>query len=360
MLNQKRLDKVFSFLHEQKVDQMLVCDKVAIFYLTNKWFHPGERFLGLLLKKNETPILYLNELFRIDEDLGVKVVSITDTTNISEVLKRDVDSTKCLGVDKELRAKFLLPFLHEHIATDFINSSFAVDEARALKDEYEIELMIQSSKINDLAMGQFKALIHPGVTEEEVASKCLGIYKSLGAEAYSFEPIVAFGINSADPHHEPDSTVLKEGDTVLFDVGCKYKNYCSDMTRTFFYKKELTSEEKKVYNLVKDANEKSEEICKPGVVFADIDRTARDIITKGGYGKDFTHRLGHFIGIEDHDFGDVSMANLSKTKPGNIFSIEPGIYNKDVLGVRIEDLVLITEDSHIVLNTYPKDIEVIE
>ena len=71
MLNQKRLDKVFSFLHEQKLDQMLVCDKVAIFYLTNKWFHPGERFLGLLLKKNETPILYLNELFRIDEDLGV-------------------------------------------------------------------------------------------------------------------------------------------------------------------------------------------------------------------------------------------------------------------------------------------------
>lgn len=360
MLNKERLNKVFSFLQNQNLEQMLVSDPIAIFYLVGKWFYPGERFLGLLLKKNETPILYLNELFRTEEELGIQVISITDTTDISSVLSKDIDCTLALGVDKELPAKFLLPLISNKLASNFVNSSIAIDEARSLKDAHEIELMKYSSKINDLAIAKFKALIHPGVTEEEVASKCLDIYKELGAESYSFDPIVAFGVNSADPHHMPDNTVLKEGDTVLFDVGCKYQNYCSDMTRTFFYKKELTSEQIKVYNLVRSANEEAEKICKPGVVFADIDKIARDIITAGGYGKDFTHRLGHYIGIQDHDYGDVSSNNHTLTKTGNIFSIEPGIYNKEVLGVRIEDLVLITDDGHIVLNEYPKDIEIID
>ncbi len=360
MLNQERLNKVFSFLEEQSIEQMLVSDPVAIFYLTGKWFYPGERFLGLLIQKNNCPILYLNELFRTDENLGINIISITDTTDICSVISTDVKQNLALGVDKELPAKFLLPLMNAHVASNFVNTSIAIDEARSIKDEYEIALMIESSKINDLAIAKFKGLIHEGVSEIEVASQCLDIYKSLGAESYSFDPIVAFGVNSADPHHGPDETILKEGDTVLFDVGCKYKNYCSDMTRTFFYKKELTAEQKRVYNLVRSANEEAEAICKPGVVFSDIDKTARDIITNGGYGKDFTHRLGHYIGIQDHDYGDVSANNFSKTKPGNIFSIEPGIYNKDVLGVRIEDLVLITETGHIVLNAYPKEIEIIE
>ncbi len=359
MLNQNRLNKVFSFLDTLQVEQMLVSDPVAIFYLTGKWFYLGERFLGLLIKKGESPVLYLNELFRTSDDLGIKVTYITDTTNICEVVSKDTIHTSSLGVDKELPAKFLLPLMQARVAINFVNASIAIDEARSIKDEQEIALMIESSKINDLAIAKFKGLIHEGVTEIEVASKCLDIYKSFGAESYSFNPIVAFGVNSADPHHMPDETVLKEGDTVLFDVGCKYHDYCSDMTRTFFYKKELTIEQKRVYNLVRSANETAESICKPGVRFSDIDKTARDIITDGGYGKDFTHRLGHYIGIQDHDYGDVSSVNQSLTKPGNIFSIEPGIYNKDVLGVRIEDLVLITDDGHIVLNEYPKDIEII-
>lgn len=360
MLDTQRLNKVMSFLHEQDCEQMLVSDPVAIFYLTGKWLHPGERFLGLLIQQNKTPFLFLNDLFRFDENIGVTIVSITDTTDIPSLLANYVDPSKVLGVDKELPAKFLLPLMEAHVSSHFINTSISIDNARAIKDAEEIELMRHSSLINDQAMAEFKKLIHAGVTEIEVAEQCLKIYQSLGAESYSFDPIVAFGVNSADPHHGPDNTVLKEGDSVLFDVGCKYHNYCSDMTRTFFYHKELTAEEKKVYNLVRKANEEAESICAPGVVLADIDKKARDIITEGGYGKDFTHRLGHFIGIQDHDYGDVSSANKNITKVGNIFSIEPGIYNKDVLGVRIEDLVLITEDGHEVLNKYPKEIEFID
>ncbi len=360
MLKKERLEKVFLQLEELGASQMLVSDPVAVFYLTGKWIHPGERFLGLLLNTEKEPVLFLNDLFRFDEEIGVKKVSITDTTDLISLLKGYVESNRPLGVDKELAAKFLIPMYDAGLSSRILNTSRAIDNARALKDPQEIEWMRESSRINDRAMGEFRKLVREGVTEIEIASKIMDIYKSLGAEAFSFSPIVAFGRNSADPHHMPDQTVLKEGDSVLFDVGCKYHDYCSDMTRTFFYKKAPEGEAARIYELVREANESAERMCRPGITLASIDKKARDIITEGGYGADFTHRLGHFIGIEDHDFGDVSQANEELTRTGNIFSIEPGIYHPDILGVRIEDLVLISEDGHEVLNKYPKDIQVIE
>lgn len=209
-------------------------------------------------------------------------------------------------------------------------------------------------------MAEFKKLPKAGMKEVEVAAQMLDIYKNLGAEDYSFTPIVAFGVNAADPHHMPDETILHEGEVVLFDVGCKYHEYCSDMTRTFFYKGTPNEEQKRVYDLVRKANEDAEAYVKPGVRLCDIDSKARDVITDGGYGPDFTHRLGHFIGIEDHEYGDVSQAFTDLTQVGNIFSIEPGIYNKKTMGCRIEDLILVTENGHEVLNHYPHDFEIIE
>ncbi|MDO4192981.1 MAG: Xaa-Pro peptidase family protein [Erysipelotrichaceae bacterium] len=360
MLNTERLKKVYGQLEELGVRQMLVSDPVAIFYLTGKWLHPGERFLGLYLNADTQPHLFLNDLFRFDEEIGAVKVPITDTTDLITLLKTYVDHSAPLGVDKELAAKFLIPMYDAQIASGIRNTSLAIDNARALKDAQEIEWMRESSRINDRAMEQFRACIREGVTEKEAASQFLSIYQSLGASGYSFHPIVAFGANSADPHHGPDDTVLKEGDTVLIDVGCKYHDYCSDMTRTFFYKTVPSEEARRVYELVRNANQSAEDMCRPGITLASIDKTARDIIEEGGYGPDFTHRLGHFIGIQDHDFGDVSQANMNLTQVGNTFSIEPGIYNAKAAGVRIEDLVLITEDGHEVLNKYPKDLQIIE
>lgn len=357
MLNEARMNRV---LDKLETNQMLISDPYAIFYLTGRWIHPGERFLGLLLQKGKTPILYLNELFRFDEDLGVQKKYITDTDSVAELLKGDVDANEALGVDKILPAKFLLPMLEAKIAASIINGSIAVDHTRAIKDEAEIALMRESSHINDLAMAEFKKLPKAGMTEIEVASKMLDIYKKLGAEDYSFTPIVAFGVNAADPHHMPDETVLHEGETVLFDVGCKYRDYCSDMTRTFFYKGTPNDEQMHVYNLVRKANEDAEAYVKPGVRLCDIDSIARNVITEGGYGSDFTHRLGHFIGIEDHEYGDVSQGFKDLTVAGNIFSIEPGIYNAKTMGCRIEDLILVTKNGHEVLNHYPHAMEIIE
>ena len=356
MLNEIRVKNVMSRLD---CDQVLITDPLSVYYLTGKIIHPGERFYGLLLRKGHTPILYVNELFRFDEDLHVEKKYYSDTDSVVEMVGGDTDHSAALGVDKTLQARFLLPFMEGKIATGFENGSLAVDHTRAIKEEAEIELMRESSHINDMAMEQFRQLIHAGVSEEEVAAKTLAIYQSLGAEDFSFEPIVAFGVNAADPHHMPDGTVLKEGDTVLFDVGCRYHGYCSDMTRTFFYKKDPSEDQIRIYNLVRKANEKAEEYVKPGVRLCDIDSVARDIITEGGYGPDFTHRLGHFIGMEDHEYGDVSQGFKDRVVPGNIFSIEPGIYHPAILGCRIEDLILVTEEGHEVLNACPKEIEVI-
>ena len=131
------------------------------------------------------------------------------------------------------------------------------------------------------------------------------------------------------------------------------------MTRTVFYKY-ASEHSKEVYNVVLEANKRGIEKVKAGVRFCDIDEAARDYITKKGYGKYFTHRLGHSIGIDVHDFGDVSSANTDIVQPGQIFSIEPGIYIPGEVGVRIEDLVIATEDGCEVLNHYPKDLIIVE
>lgn len=141
-------------------------------------------------------------------------------------------------------------------------------------------------------------------------------------------------------------------------MGCKYNGYCSDMTRTVFYQ-EVSEEAKEVYGLVRLANETAEAMIKPGVRLCDIDKAARDIITDAGYGKEFNHRLGHFIGKDVHEFGDVSVNFDLEVKEGMIFSIEPGIYLPGKFGVRIEDLVMVTKDGCKVLNSYPKDLFVI-
>ena len=143
-------------------------------------------------------------------------------------------------------------------------------------------------------------------------------------------------------------------ETVL-DIGCLLNGYCSDMTRTVFLGK-ASDEARKIYEIVKEANRRGIEAVGPGARFSDVDKAARDYITEMGYGDAFTHRTGHCIGIEVHEFGDVSSSNDEILKPGMTFSVEPGIYVPGVAGVRIEDLVLVTEDGHEVLNHFTKDL----
>ena len=357
-MKQNRIDRIMQELERVGVSQMLIVDPLSIYYLTGVFNAPFERFYGLLLRRDGRHFFFLNNLFAIPQEVGAEKVWYSDTDPVMDIVASYVDHSAPLGVDKDLKARFLLPLMEKQAATAFLNTSLSIDTVRGIKDEEEQEKMRTASHLNALAMAELKKLVHAGVTEKEIAEQLLGIYLSLGADGFSFEPLIAFGANAADPHHGPDDTLLKEGDVVLFDVGCIKDGYCSDMTRSFYYKS-VSATHREVYETVRAANEAAIARIRPGIPLKELDLTARNLITDKGYGPQFNHRLGHFIGLSEHEFGDVSSVNETLAVPGMIFSIEPGIYLTGDTGVRIEDLVLVTEDGCEVLNHYPRELEIL-
>lgn len=354
-MKQDRLEKVLNDMKEKNIPQLIVADPSSIFYLTGKWIHPGERMLALYINLDGNHKLFINELFPVYEDLGVEKIWFKDTDDSVELLAKHIHKEQAIGIDKNWPSKFLLKLIELNAAKGYINGSDIIDKIRMKKDEEERELMRKASKINDEAIERLISIIPEGLTEKEMGQRLLKIYEEIGAEGFSFEPIIAYGANAANPHHEGDNSKVKEGDCIIIDIGCKYKSYCSDMTRTVFYKN-IPEKSEEIYNIVSEANKRAINIVKPGVRFCDIDKAARDYIESRGYGKYFTHRTGHSIGIDVHDLGDVSSINTDIVEPGMIFSIEPGIYLPGEVGVRIEDLVLVTEDNCEVLNSFTKDV----
>ena len=355
-----RISNVIEEMQRQGLKQMVVQAPPSLFYLTGKWFSPGERMIALLIKSNGEHKLIINKLFPINEDLGVDLAWYTDTEDPIKLLSSFVDKNEVLGIDKTMPAQFLIGLMDINSASGYVNSSKIIDDLRRVKDEEEIELMKEASRLNDKTMVELLERLEEGKTERYYADLLKELYAKNGMNKFSFSPIVAFCPNGADPHHGTDDTVLKKGDSIVIDMGGVYKDYCSDMTRTVFFKEEPSKEHAKVYNIVKEANERAIAMIKPGVRFSDIDNAARSYIEKEGYGEYFTHRTGHCIGIECHDAGDVSAINHNEVKEGMIFSIEPGIYLKDDIGVRIEDLVLVTKNGCEKLNQVTKELTVIK
>lgn len=372
----QRQDKVLDQMKKQSMSAMLVTDPSSIFYLTGKWIHPGERMLVLYLSLKGDHKIFINELFPVPEDLGIEKIWFSDTDDPVKLLSEHIRREKVIGIDKNWSAGFLLRLMQIFQRRDrsqvflfsgyldeeemhFVNGSEIIDRIRMCKDEEEKERMRAASALNDLAMGKIIACIQEGKSEQEMARQLSEIYEEIGADGFSFDPIIAFGVHGADPHHEPSKSLLRPGDGIIIDIGCIKDSYCSDMTRTVFYKS-VSEKAKQVHDIVREANEKAIAMVKPGVRFCDIDKAARAHIENAGYGSYFTHRTGHSIGIDVHDFGNVSSVNEDELAEGMIFSVEPGIYLPGEFGVRIEDLVLVTEDGCEVLNRYDKGIIVIE
>ncbi len=357
-MNQERIARVLKKMENAGLSQLLVTDPLSIWYLTGAMIHPGERMLALLLKSDGSHRFFVNSLFPAPV-CGIPVIRFSDTEDGPAMIASELDAQKPVGIDKNWPSRFLIRLIELSAAKDFVNGSGCVDWVRAVKDKEEQEKMRRSSLVNDACMEEFKASLFLGATEKELEEKFVSIYAAHGCSDVSFTPIVGFGKNAADPHHGNDGTKLEKGMCVLIDVGGVYDGYCSDMTRTFFTAPP-TGEEEKVYNLVRQANEAAEALIRPGVRLCDIDKAARDVIEKAGYGEYFYHRLGHFIGLEDHEYGDVSSAFDTPVEEGMCFSIEPGIYLEGKFGVRIEDLVIVTKDGCEVLNHYPKDLTVLD
>ncbi len=352
----KRIERVLDEMQARGLQQFLMADPHSIDYLTGVRIDPGERLYALLLRTNGEHRFFINKLFPGPETT-IPVTDFSDTDDSIALLASAIMSGKMLGIDKIWPARFLLPLMERSAASRYRDASICVDSVRAIKDETEQALMQEASRINDLVITEAFDYLKPGMSEKELSGFICRRYVELGAEGPSFTPIIAFGEHAADAHHETGNRKLAAGDVVLLDIGCIKDGYCSDMTRTYLTT-EPEAELRQVYELVRQANLAAEAIIKPGIRLCDIDAAARDLITKGGYGPFFTHRLGHFIGREVHEFGDVSSQNEQIARAGMIFSIEPGIYLEGKFGVRIEDLVLVTENGCRVLNQVSKDIQI--
>lgn len=354
-----KLSRILKAMDEQGMPQMIISDPTAIFYLTGKWIHPGERLLALYLNVNGNHKLVLNELFPQDRDLGVELVWHNDIQDGVEILSKFVEKDKPIGIDKTWPARFLLRLQELGGGSKFVNGSLIVDYVRMIKDEKEQALMRESSRLNDIAIEKIIPYAGKGLTENELAQKVRDIYKELGCEGVSFDPITAYAKGAADPHHATDDSKGKRGDCVVLDIGGFKHNYASDMTRTVFIG-EVSDKAREIYDIVVEANRRGIAAAKPGNRMCDVDLACRNYIEEKGYGKYFTHRTGHSIGLEDHEYGDVSSVNEDIIKVGQCFSVEPGIYLLDEgIGVRIEDLVIITEDGCEVLNHFTKDLIVV-
>ena len=349
---EKRIQRVLDAMADMGLEQMFISDPDSIWYLTGFYVAPFERLYGLYLRRDGKHKFFLNKLFPTPEN-DFETVWFTDTDDYLAILASHVDGNAPLGVDKDWPARFLLPLMAHNPNSRCVVASDCVDNARACKDEVEQALMRTSSLINDTVMERVERYIKEGMTERQVADYIVAEYVKEGCDSVSFPPIVSFGANAADPHHEPDDTVLKAGDCIVVDMGCRKNRYCSDMTRTFFCKS-ADPKYVAIHNTVREANELAELLLRPGMELWELDKAARDHITECGYGEYFTHRLGHFIGQTDHEKGDVSGISKIVAKPGMIFSIEPGVYLPGEFGVRIEDLVLVTEDGCEILNRVDK------
>ncbi len=237
-----------------------------------------------------------------------------------------------------------------------------VEGLRQIKDPEEIENLKKAEAIGDMAFTNIirfiKENIAKGVTENQIALALEVNMRENGAQGTSFNSIVAAGSKSSLPHAVPGDVVLKDGDFVVMDFGCIYNGYCSDMTRTIVIG-EPSPKHLEIYNTVLLANEEALKAIKPGKTGKEIDAIARDIIKDKGYGDYFGHGLGHSVGLDIHENPRLATTDDTKLEPGMVVTVEPGIYIPDFGGVRIEDLVVVTEDGIKNLTFSPKELIVI-
>ena len=259
---------------------------------------------------------------------------------VGDIRKVDFKASR-IGCEFSLAHAKFLELSAAHSGAEFVDVSEMMLGLMAVKSEDEI-LNIRIAE--HLTCSFFREAIkdfRPGMTEIKMAQR-IKAYFALGAEGEAFDTIVCVGKNAAECHHVPDETVWTGKEPILVDLGAKYKGYCGDLTRNKVPRK-VGSEYRDVYAIVKEANEAAKSAARPGMTAGELDAVARDIIEKAGYGEAFGHALGHGVGLEIHEWPVARKGSDMVLEPGMVVTVEPGIYLEGKLGVRIEDLILITE-----------------
>jgi Xaa-Pro aminopeptidase len=338
---------------------------VAVRYLTGFSGSNGQLIVGRDGDVLFTDPRYAEQVRREAPDIdatiyGTKVSgsgeAITAMTLIEDALGRV--GGKRLGVDAQTMTLQSAKNLREKLAgVELVETSGLVEELRLIKDATEVEHLRTACSYGDIALGETLAQLQEGLTEFDVAVLLEAEMRKAGSHGLSFDTIVAFGEQAAEPHHRPRADrKLKRGDLIKFDFGGTHLGYHADMTRTVAFG-EPSDEHRKIYELVRESQQAGVDAVKAGATNGSIDEACRGYLKERGY--DFGHGTGHGVGLETHEAPGVAKGGEKVLEPGMCITVEPGIYLPGDCGVRIEDSVAVTAEGCDVLTTFTKELLVV-
>ncbi len=238
---------------------------------------------------------------------------------------------------------------------ELVASEDVVEHARRVKDDEERELIRRAQAATDAAFTGLLDRFALGVSEGWIARELERLMLEAGADGLAFDPIVAFGENAAEPHHEPGHRVLEEGDVIKLDMGALVDGYHADMTRTIAFGQPAV-ELQKIHDIVRQAQQAAIDVVRAGVTGVEVDAAARSVIDEAGYGERFVHGVGHGVGLEIHEQPWLGTTQGNELPEGAVVTIEPGIYLPGIGGVRIEDMVEVRDDGCAVVGVSSRDL----
>lgn len=349
-----RGDRLEAKLAESELDRLLVTDLTNVRYLTGFTGTNGACVCG-------PGVRYFLTDFRYTERAATEVEGWETVTITGDWLKGIAERLEGrTGFEDDHMSVRLLGKLKEKLAvgTEMVAAGGRVEELRRVKDDQELAKIAEASKLADEVSRWTLEQGLAGRRERDVARAVEARIRELGGDP-SFPAIVAAGPNGALPHAEPGEREIGRGELVVFDMGAQIDGYCSDGTRTFATG-EPGPEARAVYEVVREAQQAALDAIRAGVKGEDVDGAARKVIDDAGHGEHFGHALGHGVGLEVHEGPRLSQRSDDVLAPGEVVTVEPGIYLPGKLGVRIEDLVVVIEDGLRNLSALPKELQLID
>lgn len=358
----QRMARAKDEMGRQGVDFLFVTPSSDLIYLLGYPAHSSERMTLLGIPRDGEPFVVVPTLEATRLENRREIVDIhawNETESPSELTARLVEGAQggSIGISDQTWAVFLIRLQESMPDARFVSGTAIIRELRMMKDQQEIEHLRYVGSRTDAAWNQFVATASlAGRTEQDVAAELASRIEEQGLPRPGFL-IVASGPASASPHHMTSDRVIQEGDAIVFDFGSQHEHYWSDITRTV-HVGEPSDEFRTVYDTVLRANEAAKAIVRPGVSCEAVDRAARDVIEEAGYGEYFIHRVGHGLGLDGHEEPYMVSGNDLPLRRGMVFSDEPGIYIPGKFGVRIEDILVCTQDGYESFNDARRDLVV--
>lgn len=341
-----RVNKLLELMANKGIDSLIITDTKNMHYYSG--FYSGEGYV----------VISASDLVVVTDSRYTEYAqSACIGFEVADISKHKVSDFVCQNSKVGFEDKNISYAGYAQLSKEIKNLEPVGDMAllpRQIKDETEKETVKKAVKIADDAFSHICSYMKPGMTEKDVAAEIDCFMKKNGAEGSSFSTIAAAGERGSLPHAIPTDRKLKTGDLVVMDFGCVVDGYCSDMTRTVAVG-DISSEAKKVYDTVLEAQLAGLSAVREGVLGCDADRAARNIID-ALYPGTFGHSLGHGVGLDIHEAPNLSPKNNKPLKCGNVVTVEPGIYLPGFCGVRIEDMVIVTENGCEILTKSPKEL----